>query len=186
MKALLIIYMIISLCFYQSNSTEIRHLTDRNNTNKIDVIAKIKSKAGFVYSVERPFDVPQTNKKLSYNHLKSMEDSAFNTATKNLTKEGVKAIFSKYIPKEEIEKIKGKRVAVIITIEKNTSLIKYQTTAFPTDIPLTEQECNQIFYDIDLQILDRNMEWTVEPGEFEIMAGSSSTDIRLSQTVELE
>lgn len=37
----------------------------------------------------------------------------------------------------------------------------------------------------DLQILDRNMEWTVEPGEFEIMAGSSSADIRLSQTVEL-
>ena len=35
----------------------------------------------------------------------------------------------------------------------------------------------------DLQILDADMKWTVEPGEFEIMAGSSSTDIRLSGTV---
>jgi beta-glucosidase len=31
----------------------------------------------------------------------------------------------------------------------------------------------------DLAILDKNMNWTVEPGEFEILAGSSSVDIRL-------
>jgi beta-glucosidase len=30
----------------------------------------------------------------------------------------------------------------------------------------------------DLAILDKNMNWTVEPGEFEILAGSSSVDIR--------
>lgn len=27
------------------------------------------------------------------------------------------------------------------------------------------------------------MEWTVEPGEFEIMIGASSKDIRLTETV---
>ncbi len=31
----------------------------------------------------------------------------------------------------------------------------------------------------DLQILDRNMNWTVEPGEFKILVGASSEDIRL-------
>lgn len=31
----------------------------------------------------------------------------------------------------------------------------------------------------DLQILDRHMEWTVEPGEFEVRIGASSTDIKL-------
>lgn len=35
----------------------------------------------------------------------------------------------------------------------------------------------------DLQILDRNMNWTVEPGEFEVMIGASSQDIRLKKTI---
>ncbi len=35
----------------------------------------------------------------------------------------------------------------------------------------------------DLMILDRNMNWTVEPGEFEIMVGASSEDIRVKKTI---
>ena len=35
----------------------------------------------------------------------------------------------------------------------------------------------------DLQLLDRNMNWTVEPGEFEVMIGASSQDIRLKKTI---
>lgn len=38
-------------------------------------------------------------------------------------------------------------------------------------------------YPEDFQLLDRNMEWTLEPGDFEIMIGASSQDIRLKQTV---
>lgn len=34
----------------------------------------------------------------------------------------------------------------------------------------------------DLALLDKNMKWSVEPGEFEIQIGSSSTDIRLKKT----
>jgi len=37
----------------------------------------------------------------------------------------------------------------------------------------------------DLMLLDRNMNWTVEPGEFEVMIGNSSEDIRLKQTFEI-
>ena len=36
----------------------------------------------------------------------------------------------------------------------------------------------------DLQLLDRHMQWTVEPGKFDIKVGASSQDIRLTQTIE--
>ena len=35
----------------------------------------------------------------------------------------------------------------------------------------------------DLQILDKDMNWIVEPGDFELMLGSSSTDIRQKKIV---
>ncbi len=35
----------------------------------------------------------------------------------------------------------------------------------------------------DLQLLGRDMHWVVEPGEFEIMIGASSQDIRLKETI---
>lgn len=35
----------------------------------------------------------------------------------------------------------------------------------------------------DLQILDKDMKWTVEPGDFEIMLGASSEDIRLREII---
>jgi beta-glucosidase len=34
----------------------------------------------------------------------------------------------------------------------------------------------------DLKLLDKNMNWIVEPGQFEILAGGSSTDIRLKKS----
>jgi len=38
----------------------------------------------------------------------------------------------------------------------------------------------------DLALLDKNMNWTVEPGDFELMVGTSSVDIKLKKTVAIE
>ncbi|MRT93805.1 glycoside hydrolase family 3 N-terminal domain-containing protein [Ancylomarina sp. 16SWW S1-10-2] len=38
----------------------------------------------------------------------------------------------------------------------------------------------------DLALLDKNMNWTVEPGKFKIMIGSSSVDIRLTEAFEIK
>jgi beta-glucosidase len=37
----------------------------------------------------------------------------------------------------------------------------------------------------DLALLDKNMNWTVEPGKFQIMIGSSSVDIKLKKEFEI-
>ncbi|MFS2188959.1 glycoside hydrolase family 3 C-terminal domain-containing protein, partial [Mucilaginibacter sp. Mucisp84] len=38
----------------------------------------------------------------------------------------------------------------------------------------------------DLALLDKNMNWTVEPGKFMVMIGSSSVDIKLKKEFEIE
>ena len=35
-------------------------------------------------------------------------------------------------------------------------------------------------------MLDKDMNWTVEPGEFELRIGSSSEDIRLKETLTVQ
>lgn len=71
--------------------------------------------------------------------------------------------------------------------DKVSSVITYdsQLRGFER-VSLQPGETRQVTFSLkpeDLQILDRNMNWTVEPGEFEVMIGSSSLDIRLKKTI---
>lgn len=53
-------------------------------------------------------------------------------------------------------------------------------------IMLEPGESVKVEFEIDaekLKILDKNLNWTVEPGEFRIMIGTSSTDIRLRDNI---
>lgn len=51
--------------------------------------------------------------------------------------------------------------------------------------PGETQTVNFTLQPADLEILDKNMNWTVEPGTFKVMIGSSSEDIRLESSFEL-
>ncbi len=69
----------------------------------------------------------------------------------------------------------------ITTYEKN--LAGFQR------IHLEPGETQELFFTIDrkhLELLDADMKWVVEPGDFVLMAGASSEDIRLNGTLTVE
>jgi len=56
-------------------------------------------------------------------------------------------------------------------------------------VPLAPGEKKTVHFTLhpdDLAILDKNMNWTVEPGKFQVMIGASSEDIKLTKEFEVE
>ncbi len=56
-------------------------------------------------------------------------------------------------------------------------------------VPLVPGEKKTVHFTLhpdDLAILDKNMNWTVEPGKFQVMIGASSDDIKLTKEFEVE
>lgn len=87
-------------------------------------------------------------------------------------------------------KYAGDEVVQLYIRDKVSSVITYdsQLRGFER-ITLEPGETKRVaftLYPEDLEILDRHMEWKVEPGEFEVLIGSSSEDIRLKETFEIK
>lgn len=84
----------------------------------------------------------------------------------------------------------GEEVAQLYLRDKYSSVVTYdsQLRGFEK-VALQPGETKTIHFTLtpaDLELLDKNMNWTVEPGEFEVMIGTSSEDIRLKQVFELK
>ncbi|MEO7834448.1 MAG: fibronectin type III-like domain-contianing protein, partial [Ginsengibacter sp.] len=82
-------------------------------------------------------------------------------------------------------KRKGDEIVQLYVHQKVASVTVYnsQLRGFER-VPLNPGETKTVNFTVhpeDLQILDRNMKWTVEPGEFEARIGASSTDIKLKK-----
>jgi len=82
-------------------------------------------------------------------------------------------------------KRKGDEVVQLYLKDKVSSVTTYvmQLRGFErvTLQPGEKKTLSFILHPDDLAILDRNMNWTVEPGEFEVLVGASSEDIKLKQ-----
>lgn len=84
---------------------------------------------------------------------------------------------------------KGDEVVQLYVRDKVSSVITYdsQLRGFER-VALKSGETKTLKFTLKpehFELLDKNMNWTVEPGKFEILIGSSSEDIKLKQEIEL-
>jgi beta-glucosidase len=79
-------------------------------------------------------------------------------------------------------KLKGDEIVQLYIKDVLSSVTTYETQLRGFErislFPGEKKTVKFLIRPADLALLDKNMNWVVEPGEFEVLAGSSSTDIR--------
>jgi beta-glucosidase len=87
-------------------------------------------------------------------------------------------------------KLKGDEVVQLYLKDKVSSVTTYEFDLRGFDrVKLAPGETKTVKFTLhpdDLALIDKNMNWTVEPGAFEVMIGSSSEDIRLKREFVIE
>lgn len=90
---------------------------------------------------------------------------------------------------ENTGKVKGDEVVQLYMKDKVSSVTVYDTQLRGFErVSLKPGESKTIHFTLkpaDLELLDSNMNWSVEPGGFEVLVGSSSEDIRLKGGFEM-
>lgn len=87
-------------------------------------------------------------------------------------------------------KVKGDEVVQLYLKQELSSVTTYDYDLRGFDrVNLNPGEKKTVEFTLhpdDLAILDKNMNWTVEPGKFQVMIGNSSEDIKLKQEFEVQ
>ena len=83
----------------------------------------------------------------------------------------------------------GTEIAQLYIRDRVSSVVTYDSVLRGFErISLEPGETGHVHFTLstgDLSILDKNMEWKAEPGDFDVMVGASSEDIRLRDTFTL-
>ncbi len=85
--------------------------------------------------------------------------------------------------------LKGDEIVQLYVRDLVSSVITYdsQLRGFER-VSLNPGETKKVHFTLkpeDLQLLDKDMKWVVEPGMFEVLIGASSEDIKLNQQIEI-
>ncbi len=104
--------------------------------------------------------------------------------------QGTKGIVNVSVDIKNVGNRYGEEIVQLYLRDKYSSVVTYdsQLRGFEK-VALQPGEMKTVSFALtpaELELLDKNMNWTVEPGEFEVMIGASSEDIRLRQTFELK
>ncbi len=87
-------------------------------------------------------------------------------------------------------KVKGNEVVQLYLKDEVSSVTTYEYDLRGFErVPLQAGEKKTVKFTLhpdDLALLDKNMNWTVEPGKFQVMIGNSSEDIRLKAEFEIK
>ena len=87
-------------------------------------------------------------------------------------------------------KLKGDEVVQLYIRDVLSSVITYETQLRGFErislLPGEKKTVRFTIHPADLALLDKNMNWIVEPGQFEVLIGSSSTDIRQKKFFEIK
>ena len=86
-------------------------------------------------------------------------------------------------------KVAGDEIVQLYLKDEVSSVTTYESQLRGFDrIHLKPGETKKVSFTLnpdDLKILDKNMNWVVEPGMFKVMIGSSSEDIKLNKQFEI-
>ena len=84
----------------------------------------------------------------------------------------------------------GDEVVQLYVSDLYSSVVAYDSVLRGFErVALQPKETKRVVFELcneDLELLDRNMQWSVEAGDFEIRVGASSEDIRLRKTITIK
>ena len=84
----------------------------------------------------------------------------------------------------------GDEVVQLYVSDLYSSVVAYDSVLRGFErVTLQPNETKRVVFELvneDLELLDRNMQWSVEAGDFEIRVGASSEDIRLRKTITIK
>jgi len=157
--------------YYNHFSTG-RPAKDENATNYVSAYIDLKNSPKF------PFGYGLSYTKFNYSDLKL-------SSTKIKSNETIKVSFTL----SNVGKVAGEEVAQLYLKDKFGSVVRpvLELRDFQK-VKLNAGESKTIEFTIDkekLSFYNNKLEWTTEPGDFELMIGSSSADIKLRSDFEL-